>query len=146
MDAPPHSTKWERRLLAGLLREPQLTCESCVRNGVREEDLYLHPHRLVWSAAWGLVESGAVPDLASVWQTLVCRGQQRELDPHAPALWLADLYDADPTGAWAEWACHKVKSHAARRDAIHRAREVLRDAYDGVREPEYYRQFASLAR
>ena len=110
-------------------------------------DFYIHAHRLVFDAAWSLVESGGVPDLVSVWQTLVCRRQERELDPRSPARWLADLYDADPTGAWCDWACEVVRWHADRRAAIHRAREVLRDAYDGVREPEFYRrQLASLAR
>jgi replicative DNA helicase len=147
MDAPPHDTKWERRLLAALMREPVPASEACVRHRLTAADFYVHAHRLVFDAAWSLVESGGVPDLVSVWQTLVCRRQQRELDPRAPALWLADLYDADPTGAWCDWACEVVRWHADRRDAIHRAREVLRDAYDGVREPEFYRrQLASLAR
>jgi replicative DNA helicase len=143
----PHNEDAERRLLAGLLREPLLVTEACIRHGVKEEHLYFHPHRLVWGAAWSLIHSGGVPDLVGVWQTLVCRGQQRELDPRAPALWLADLYDEDPTGAWCDWSCELIREAATRRDLIHRANEVLRDAYDRVREPEFYRrQLASLAR
>jgi replicative DNA helicase len=143
----PHNRRAERIVLAALMREPQLATEACIHHGVTEADLYWYAHRLVWSAAWGLVESGAVPDLVGVWQVLVCRRQTREQDPETPALWLADLYDADPTGAWVDWSCVCVREAATRRDVIHRANELLRDAYDRVREPEFYkRQLAGLSR
>jgi replicative DNA helicase len=129
---PPHSTKWERRLLAGLLREPLLSCESCRRHGVTEGDLYAHAHRLVWDAVWSLIDSGLVPDLVGVYQTLRCRGQLKELDAVNPALWLADLYDADPTGAWCEFACRVVKHKAKLREQIHVAKEVMAAAYGGL--------------
>ena len=101
-----------------------------MHHGVTESDLYFHSHRLVWSAAWGLVESGAVPDLVSVWQVLVCRRDTRELGAQ-PARWLADLYDADPTGAWCDWACQVVKWNSNRRRTIHAAKEAMADAYAG---------------
>lgn len=130
---PPHNEQAERRLLAGLLREPQLVTEACIRHGVTEGALYFHTHRLVWDAAWSLIDSGAVPDLVGVWQVLVCRGQEREL-PHPPALWLAELYDADPTGAWCDWACGLILEAAAVRSVIHRATEMLGNPRAWVRD------------
>jgi replicative DNA helicase len=125
--APLVTERAERVLLAGLLRAPQLVTEACLRHGVKEKHLYHHAHRLVWDAVWSLVKSGAVPDLVGVWQTLRCRKQTRELGV-APAAWLADVYDADPTGAWADTACKLVVAHARRRERVHAAREVLRTA------------------
>lgn len=103
---------------------------------MKESDLYDHAHRLIWDAVWSLVESGAEPDLATVYQTLRCRNQLRELCPMNAALWLAELYEADPTGAWAEWACRVVKYHANRRALIQRAKMLERDVYAGVLSPE----------
>lgn len=139
--APPHSERAERVLLAGLFREPDLVTRACIRHGVGESDLYFHAHRLVWRTVWDLVEAGVIPDLAGVYQVLICREQDRELNGDRSALWLAELYDADPTGAWCDWACEVVLWCSSRRAVIHRATESLRDAYDGVRATgEYERQ------
>lgn len=132
MQNPPHSTKWERRLLAAFLREPLLSCESCRRWGVTGDDLYIHAHRLVWDAVWSLVDSEVVPDLVGVWQLLRCRNQLAELSATNPAAWLAELWEADPTGAWAEWACRVVKHKAKLREQIHKAKEAMAAAYGGV--------------
>ena len=135
---PPHSESAERALLAGLIREPQLVTEACLHHGVRGTDLYFHAHRLVWDAVWSLVESGAVPDLVSVWQTLVCRRETRELDPVCPALWLADLYDEDPTGAWCDWACGEIVQCAQDRAEIHSAMEFLKNKAAGRKVPDVF--------
>lgn len=123
----PHNELAERRLLAGLLREPQLVTEACIHHGVTVEDFFHSHHRIVWNAAWSLIDSGLVPDLAGVWQTLVCRGEERELDAASPAAWMADLYDEDPTGAWCDWSCVVILELAKERAVIHSAHAMLAD-------------------
>lgn len=133
-DMNPHemySRRAERVILAALMREPQLATEACIHHEVTEGSLYFHHHRLVWNAVWSLVESALMPNLVSVYQTLQCRGELRELDPVNPALALVGIWESDPTGAWVDWACDVVAFHARRRDAIHRAKEVMQLAYAG---------------
>ena len=136
----PHDTEAERRLLAGLLREPALVGAECVRTGVSGDDLYHHAHRLVWYAAWETVAAGYTASAAGVYLVLAAASDLDELGPQ-PALWLADLLDADPTGAWCYDACERVKRAAIRRGVMHRAMTMLRDARDGVLATgEYERQ------
>jgi replicative DNA helicase len=136
--APPHSRHSERVLLAGLFREPDLVTRACIRHGVAEGDLFFHPHRVVWRAVWDLVRAGVVPTLAGVYQLLLCTNDARELCPVNPALWLATLFDEDPTGAWCDWACVVVLRESRRRELIRAAQEAMRDAYDGVLATEEY--------
>ena len=121
-----------------VVEKPQLVTEACLHHGVTEADLFFYAHQLIWNAAWSLVDSGAVPDLVTVYQTLQCRGELRELDAINAALWLADLWEADPTGAWCDWSCQLVKHASRQRQMIHKAKEMLSDVYGNRREPEWY--------
>ena len=128
---PPHDRGAERRLLAGLFRAPAASADAVFDHGVTEDDLFFHPHRLVWRAWWELVGCGADPTLANAYLALRAAGTLPDLGPN-PALWLADLYDADPTGAWCRWACAAVRRAAARRRLAHRATELLAATLDGT--------------
>ena len=149
---PPHDELAERRLLAGLMRCPELVCPACLDAGASGESLYFHSHQIVWAAAWDLVGRGCDTGPADVFDAVRAAGLLGELGgangwAGRPALWLAELWDEDPTGAWCYDSLIRVEDCRVRRDLIHRANEVLRDAYDRVREPEFYRrQLASLAR
>lgn len=138
---PPHDERSERVLLAGLFRDPALVGAACERHGVAESDLFFYSHRVVWRAVWTLINAGVEPTLATVYQMLLIDGTAKELDRDNPALWLAELYDEDPTGAWCDWAARVVLRDSARRASIYRANEMLRDAYDGTKgTDEYARQ------
>jgi replicative DNA helicase len=136
--APPHSERSERVLLSGLLKEPDLVTRACIRHGVTEADLFFHPHRVVWRAVWDLVRAGVEPTLAGVYQLLLCTNDARELCPVNPALCLAELFEADPTGAWCDWACVVVLRCSVRRAVIRAAQEAMRDAMDGTLGTEEY--------
>jgi replicative DNA helicase len=136
--ATPHNERAERVLLAGLIREPQLVTEACRHHGVRDGDLYVYAHRLVWDAAWSLIDSGLVPDLVGVYQTLRCRGQLKELPDWNAAVWLWELYETDPTGAWCDWACAEVVAYAQERAEIHSAAAFLQNKLMGRKTADVY--------
>lgn len=118
----PHDEQAERVLLAGLMRERELVLRACEYSGVVVGDLYFHAHQLVWGAIW----EGA-NGAAEVYRGLWLDGVLLELGLR-PALWLADVLDEDPTGAWCYTACRTIKDTSRRRDVIHKAREAIRDA------------------
>lgn len=134
----------ERRLLAGLMREPDGVAAACVGHGVTVDDLYHHAHRLVWGACWELIGAGCGCDAAAVYALLRATGDLADLPPPA-GLWLAELLDEDPTGAWCHYACTLVRRAGLRRGVIRAAAEVMRSAYAGDRDPgNYERQWAAL--
>lgn len=120
------------------MREPGLAGEACLVHGVGTGSFFFHAHQVVFHTIWELVGAGCGAGPADVYAVLRDTGEAAELDAHSPALWLADVWEEDPTGAWCDWSCEAVRRCAVLRDAIHRANEVLRDAYDGVRETEWF--------
>lgn len=143
---PPDDEEAERRLLAGLLREPERVGLACLERGVCGSDLYHHAHRLVWEACWQLIGAGLESGAAAVYVALRAAGHLADL-PRPAGLWLAELLDADPTGMWHADAIRRVLRASVRRRVIRRASEVLRDARDGVSPTaDYERQLAAMGR
>lgn len=134
---PPQDGAAERRLLAGLMREPVLVGRACEFHGVGEGDLFHHSHRLVWRAARGLAACGFETGPAAVYMVMRASGDLAEL-PSPAALWLAEVWEEDPTGAWCDRSCGEVKRASVLRALAHRANEILRDVHSPNREPEFY--------
>lgn len=141
---PPDDEEAERRLLAGLMREPDAVGLACIDARVAESDFYRHSHRLVWRACWALIGAGLESGAAAVFVALRASGHLPDLS-RRPGLWLAELLDEDPTGAWCHDAIARIKRAAVRRRVIHAALECVRDAYDGVRDTaDYERQLVGM--
>lgn len=140
---PPHDRRAEQTVLCGLMREFELVYRGLSRIGFDPCDLYIHCHRLVFST---LVECF---NRAETWEDepgpygLWRRGQNivTEFGGSKPFFeWIAKTLATDPTGLEAVPAAVRVQWLAARRRAIHRANEILADAYDGIAGREYYEE------
>jgi replicative DNA helicase len=139
---PPAACAAERLVLCGALKAPELVLPRLWDVGLCRAHFGWHCHGLVWDAVVALATTGrGEVGPHAVLLYLKARGQLADLGPR-PACWLLELWGEDPTGAWAVPAAHEVVRAAARRAAIHRAREILRDAYAGCRETDYYRRAA----
>jgi hypothetical protein len=123
-------------LIAGLLREPQLLTEEIIRRDLDIDDLYDGLHRIVYGLIWDLIRSDEyiIPSPLTVWELVQCRGMAREFPHGEPALWLLDVLNADPTGAWCYNAISLILEMSARREAIRYAAELASDAQDGARQ------------
>lgn len=133
----------ERVVLCGAVKAPEDNLPALLAMGVCESAFSDYAHRLVWSACVDLWGRWAEVSPLSVWWHLTKTGGLADLaGDHKPwkyaALWLAELWDEDPTGAWAVPAAGDVLRLAARRGAAHRAMEVVRDAIAGRGDREFY--------
>jgi replicative DNA helicase len=122
-DPLPHDARAERIALAGLLREPHLNRRAFAV--LRPADFYEYPHRILYAVVYDLwVDFAREVSLAAVYAELRARGQLAELG-HNPALHLADVWDADPTGWDCLRAARRVRRLARRVRRIVAARETL---------------------
>lgn len=137
----------ERVVLCGCLKEPELVLPRLWDMGLDADDFGFYAHRLVWEAVEELATTGrGEVGPHSLWRLLKASGSLADLGPH-PSHWIAGLWDADPTGAWAVPEAHRVLELSLRRRAVHRANELIRDALDGVYAPRIYRErMAELCR
>lgn len=136
MGPPPHDTDAERVLLGGMLQHPGYVIPAVWRCGVRATDLYWHCNRVAF---------GALVELYDLWDADHNRPGQRAIlrwiELHADlgdfggrrrfVQWAADLWDLDPCGVRCWWAAAVVNEMSLRRHVIHRANEMIRDAYAG---------------
>ncbi|WP_439631404.1 DnaB-like helicase N-terminal domain-containing protein [Gemmata sp.] len=154
---PPHSTRAERVLLAGVLKDADEVVPAVARLGFAPDDLFHHAHRLVYATAVDLWNRNRGCGPADVLLDLRRRDEAADLGPQ-PALWLADVTLTPPWfGGIERWwadgyevpgvslftaapvaAARLVAWLAKRRAAIHAANEILRDAMDGVIGPDEY--------
>lgn len=132
--AMPHCERSERRILAAIMREPELAFRACEHHGIVDDAFFFRLHRTLFRYAKMTIKFHGAPDAATLYEL----GRQTGDTDNVSAIWFADTLDFDPTGAWCDHSCEQVKLLWARRDAIHRANELLRDAYQGGREPEFY--------
>lgn len=125
----------ERVVLCGCLREPGLVLPRLDELGFTEADFTTHRHRLVWRAVLELAGTGdGVVGPYSLWALLRGRGVLAELGA-CPAAWIAGTWDCDPTGAWAVPEAVRLRWLTVRRDAVHAAAALARDAADGHLTP-----------
>jgi replicative DNA helicase len=119
----PHDARAERIALSGLLREPGLNRRAFAL--LAPADFHEYPHRILYAAVYDLwVDFAREVSLPAVYEELRARGQLAELGIN-PALYLADLFDADPTGFGCRRAAGRVRKLAKRARRIVAARETL---------------------
>ena len=128
----PHA---ERVVLCGLLKEHELVLPRLLDLGLTADDFAVHVHGLVYGACLDLAATGdGVVGPHSLYLVLTARRQWAELGPD-PFEWVAGVWDCDPTGAWAVPSARRVVWLSTLRRAVYAARELERDAADGVLTP-----------
>jgi replicative DNA helicase len=124
---PPQNLEAERAVLGSMLRDNAVIGD--VLQILREEDFYPDAHRKVFAASTALHDAGKPVDLVTLAETLKARGQIEDLGGYG---YLAELWDAAPTAANAEYYAHIVRDKAIVRHLIHASTEILCDSYDQV--------------
>jgi replicative DNA helicase len=122
---PPHSQDAERGVLGAILRDP--TAADVAFDRLTEEDFYFDAHRKIWQALATLRKANTPTDLVTTYEQLLTLGVADDTGGHQ---YLADLWDAVPTGANVEYHAEIVLEKAVRRRLLHAAAEICRDAQE----------------
>jgi replicative DNA helicase len=122
---PPHDMAAERAVLGALIRDPDVLPD--VAAVLREEAFYFYANRRVFVALAGIAAAGAPIDLVTLHDALRQGGHLADV---GGAPYLAELWEAVPTGVNATYHAKLVRDAATVRALIHAANEILRDAYD----------------
>jgi replicative DNA helicase len=94
---------------------------------VRSENFYADAHQKTFNAITKLYDKGHPVDLVMLAELLK---EQKHIEDIGGYTYLAELWDAAPTAANAEYYAKIVRDYAIVRHLIHAGTEVLRDAYD----------------
>src|SRR5262249_52180600 len=124
---PPQSREAERSVLGSMLRDNQVI--SDVVQLVRTEDFYADAHQKIFQAIISLYDKGHPADLVTLAEAL---RETKQLEDVGSYAYLAELWDAAPTAANAEYYAQIVRDRSIVRNLIHASTEILRDAYDNV--------------
>jgi replicative DNA helicase len=123
---PPQSREAERSVLGSMLRDNRVI--SDVVQLLRAEDFYADAHQKTYQAIVTLHDKSGQPvDVVLLAEELKQRGQIEDVGGYT---FLAELWDAAPTAANAEYYAKIVRDRALVRNLIHAGTEILRDAYD----------------
>ncbi|HET6572033.1 MAG TPA: DnaB-like helicase N-terminal domain-containing protein, partial [Fimbriiglobus sp.] len=124
---PPQSREAEKGVIGSVLRDNAVL--SDILNVIRPDNFYFDAHQKIFQAVIDLYNDGKPVDTVILFETL---RQRKQLEDVGGAEYLADLWDAAPTAANAEYYARIVRDKAVVRNLIHASTELLRDAYDGV--------------
>ncbi len=124
---PPQSRDAEKGVLGSVLRDNVVL--SDILNIIRPENFYFDAHQKIFQAIIDLYQEGKPVDLVILFEVLKAR---KQIEDVGGAPYLAELWEAAPTAANAEYYSRIVRDKAVVRNLIHTNTELLRDAYDGV--------------
>jgi replicative DNA helicase len=122
---PPQSRDAERSVLGSMLRDNEVIPD--VIQIVRVENFYFDAHQKIYRAITQLYDTGQPVDLVILAEYL---NAQKQLEDAGRHVYLAELWDAAPTAANAEYYARIVREKAILRSLIHSSTEILRDAYE----------------
>jgi replicative DNA helicase len=123
---PPHNRDAERSVLGSMLRDNHVVADVC--NIVRAEHFYADAHQRIFQAVTTLcIDRGQPADLVTLANYLQ---QEKQIEDVGGYAYLAELWDAAPTAANAEYYAKIVRDKGMVRALIHASNEILRDAYD----------------
>ena len=122
---PPQSIEAERSVLGSMLRDNSVIND--VVNYVNTENFYLDAHQKIFNAIKTIYNDGHPVDLLILSDKL---SQLKQLEDVGRQPYLAELWDAAPTAANAEYYAKIVRDKSISRGLIHASTEILRDAYD----------------
>lgn len=123
---PPQNLEAERSVLGSMLRDNAVIGD--VLQIIRAENFYLDAHQKIFTAITALYDKGQPCDLVLLADYLKDQSQIEDCGGYE---YLAELWDAAPTAANAEYYSRIVRDKAVVRNLIHAGTEILRDAYDG---------------
>ncbi len=124
---PPQSREAEQSVLGSMLRDNRVIND--VVQILRTENFYSDAHQQIYQAMVGLNDKGHPVDLVVLAEELKQRGQIENVGGYKA---MAELWEAAPTAANAEYYARIVRDRAMVRDLIHASTEILRDSYDQV--------------
>jgi replicative DNA helicase len=122
---PPHSREAERSVLGSMLRDNAVIGD--VVQILREQHFYTDAHQKIFRGIVSLYDKGHPADLVTLAEWLK---DQKFIEDVGGYAYLAELWDAAPTAANAEYYAHIVRDKGVIRSLIHASTEILRDAYD----------------
>jgi replicative DNA helicase len=122
---PPQSREAERCVLGSMLRDNLVI--SDVLQVIRQENFYYDAHQKIYQAIIEIYDSGHPVDMVILAERLK---QQKQIEDVGGYPYLAELWEAAPTAANAEYYAHIVRDKGIVRSLIHASTEILRDAYD----------------
>jgi replicative DNA helicase len=122
---PPHNKEAERGVIGGILRDPDTLPD--VQQIIRADNFYFDAHQKIYQAICDLSNDHQPFDIVLVHERLKLNKQLEDVGGHQ---FLADLWDAVPTGANVEYHAKIVRDTAMVRSLIHAGNEILRDSYD----------------
>jgi replicative DNA helicase len=122
---PPQNREAERSVLGSMLRDNGIIGD--VVQIVRAENFYSDAHQKIYLAIVALYEKAHPADLVTLAEYL---REQKQIEDIGGYPYLAELWDAAPTAANAEYYARIVRDKAVVRNLIHASNEILRDAYD----------------
>src|SRR6516164_5047025 len=122
---PPQNRDAERSVLGSMLRDNGIIGD--VVQIVRYENFYSDAHQKIFQAIVALYDKAHPADLVTLAEYLK---EQKHIEDIGGYAYLAELWDAAPTAANAEYYARIVRDKSIVRNLIHASTEVLRDAYD----------------
>ena len=122
---PPQSVEAERAVLGSLLLLPEV-CDEVVLI-VRPDDFYDDAHQRIFSHMVALHDGGRKIDLMLLVQRLKDAG---EFELIGGAAYLAELGEAVPTAAHAEYYAQIVRDKSMLRSLIFASTDIIQEAYD----------------
>jgi replicative DNA helicase len=122
---PPQNAEAERSVLGSMLRDNAVIGD--VVQIVRAEQFYADAHQKLFQAITDLYDKGHPVDAITLANELKQRNQIEDIGGYG---YFAELWEAAPTAANAEYYARIVRDKAVLRSLIHASTEILRDAYD----------------
>lgn len=124
---PPQSKEAEMGVIGSVLRDNAVLSE--ILQVIRPDNFYYDAHQKIFQAIIDLYNEAKPVDTVILFEELKKR---KQLDDVGGVAYIAELWDAAPTAANAEYYARIVREKAIVRNLIHASTELLRDAYDGV--------------
>ncbi|HEX5272497.1 MAG TPA: replicative DNA helicase [Gemmataceae bacterium] len=124
---PPHNLDAERSVLGSMLRDNKVIGD--VVNVLQHpEHFYTDAHQKIFKGITALyINKGQPADLVTLSEHLK---QEKQIEDVGGYSYIAELWDAAPTAANAEYYAKIVREKGMIRALIHASNEILRDAYD----------------
>jgi replicative DNA helicase len=124
---PPHSREAERSVLGSMLRDNVVIND--VIQIINEDSFYTDAHQKIFRGIHSLYNKGMghPADMVTLAEWLK---EQKFMEDVGGYSYLAELWDASPTAANAEYYARIVRDKALVRGLIHASTEILRDSYD----------------
>src|SRR5215831_8372846 len=124
---PPHNRDAERSVLGSMLRDNGVIGDVVQILQRAGEDFYADAHRKIYQAIVALYDKHNPADLVTLAEFLK---EQKHVEDVGGYPYLAELWDAAPTAANAEYYARIVRDKSIVRGLIHASNEILRDAYE----------------